>query len=454
MVIQAVAGKRNPITFSGGRMSENVAFISIYACYINIEHCLSDNMFFKRQDAVKPIPFAELGRFVSSLFDSHISKGIDSINRSITTIVDEAARFAALSEKFSASDTEPDIEFIEHMGIGFIKSQKDIYAKSLLSILQGAQSGERVVADTRYEEAKLRKEALESVMQEILKLNSKFSMILVAYPKQMDAFKRQFSRIEKLLKSINDQLKGMSGEVAAYNGIMGKIYEMADQIGAINEAAPGTATASVKEEGSEERLRAEIEALEKERSTYESKIHSLEDETNSIRHNLSSLLQPLLRAARIYDHESKSKIRISDLIRDIVGQMQGAVDYRAFEAELLKMQGYISSNPSKFKGHGTETMQITEAINGNVQGKLSRLNSLSNEVDAINGKIRELNGKIHERVSEKNKMEERLGEETDREEKLRNLRESLSGLKGEVERQCLNSYEAKIEITEIPHLGE
>ncbi len=406
-------------------------------------------MLFRRSkpEAVKPIQFAELERYIGSLFDSHVSKGINSVDKSISDLVAEAAKFAELSDKFYSSDIEPDMEFIEHMSSGFMKSQKDLYAKSLSSILHEVQSSAQIVANTRYEEAKLKKEAFELIMQEILRLNSKFSMILVGYPRQMDAFKRQFSRMDKLLKGINDQLKGMSQEVGAYNNIIEKVSMMEESISLIEEIGKmGGASGMIRDEASEEKLRSAISTIGTERSSYESKMHSFEEEAKLIRHNITSLLQPLSRAARIYDHETKGKVRMAEFISNPISLLQGGNSYHVFESELLKMKSYISSNASKFKGHEAEQAHIAAVIKGNMPEMLARLRSLSDNVNNTKEKIAALTSRIHEMTNEKNKLEEKFGEMADREEKLRKSHESMLTYKGEIEKLCLDAYRVKIEI--------
>ena len=408
-------------------------------------------MFFKKPDAVKLMQFTELKRYIDSLFDSQVSRVIDTVNKSLNALAAEVARFYELSEKFYSTDSESDMEFIEHMSSGFIKSQKALYSKSLSSILSGAQANMQVVADTHYEEVKLRKESFESIIQDILKLNSKFSMILVAYPKQMEAFKRQFSRMDKLLKSINEQLKGVSNEVGAYNSIMEKIAHMEEYIVSINEARAGNQASAInREEGYEEKLRNSISYIKSERSSYESKRHSAEEEANAIKHNIVSLLQPLSRAARIYDHESKGKIKIAEFISNPFNLLQGSDKCRTFEAELLKMQGYISSNPSKFKGYEAELTQISTVIKGNVPDMLARIQSFDKEIDATKEKIAALTAKIHETENEKSKLEEKFGEMVGKEEALRKASESMLKLKEEIEALCLNTYRVKLEITGMP----
>ncbi|MGC8537718.1 MAG: hypothetical protein ACP5MZ_01895 [Candidatus Micrarchaeia archaeon] len=408
-------------------------------------------MFFKKPDIVKQVPFTELARYMDSLFDSKISKVMDSVDRLVSSLSAEAARFAELSEKFSSTDLEPDMEYIEHMSEGFIKSQKATYSKSLYTILTERAGSIDAPADTKYERIKIKKEAYEYMLQEILKLNSKFSMILVGYSKQMDAFKRQFSRMDKILKGINEQLKGVSEEVGAYNHINDEIARMMANIELINELDSRKRGLKIdRNEKADEKLRNAISAIEAERSSYESKKRSLEEEEKAARHSITSLLQPLSRASRIYDHDSKGKVRITDCISDPFNLLCDSDNYRAFENELRKMREYILSNNSKFKGYESEVSHISDILDGDIPNMMAKLQRINSEIDAIKGHVSALSSKLHEMESEKNKAEERFGMLADQEEHLRKAYASVTDSKSKIEELCFEAYRVRLSITGLP----
>ncbi len=408
-------------------------------------------MFFKKPDIVKQVPFTELARYMDSMFDSKISKVMDSVERSISSLSEEAARFAELSEKFYSADLEPDMEYIEHMSEGFIKSQKATYSKSLYSILTERAGSIDAPADTRYERIKLKKEAYEYMLQEILKLNSKFSMILVGYSKQMDSFKREFSKIDKMLKGINDQLKGVSEEVDAYNRINEEIALMMANVESVNEASSRKSGLKIdRNEKADEKLRNAISAVEAERSSYESKMHSLEDEEKAMRHGIISILQPLSRASRIYDHESKGKVHITEFIGDPICLLSDIDNYHAFESELRKMREYILSNPSKFKGHESDASQISNAISSDIPRMMAKLQHIETEANAIKEHIAALSSKLHEMERERDKTEEKFGELADQDERMRKSYASIMDSKTKIERLCFEAYKARLSITGLP----
>ena len=408
-------------------------------------------MFFKKPDIIKQVPFTELARYTDSMFDSKISKVMDSVERSVSSLSEEAARFAELSEKFSSADLEPDMEYIEHMSEGFIKSQKATYSKSLYSILTERAGSIDAPADTRYERIKLKKESYEYMLQEILKLNSKFSMILVGYSKQMDAFKREFSKMDKILKGINDQMKGVSEEVDAYNQINEEIARMMANIESINEASSRKSGLKIdRNEKEDEKLRNAISSIESERSSYESKMHSLEDEEKAMRHRIVSILQPLSRASRIYDHESKRKVHITEFIGDPIHLLANTDNYNIFEAELRKMREYILSNSSKFKGHESDASQISDVLSSDIPSMMAKLQHVETEANAIKERIAGLSSKLHEIEREKDKTEERFGELADQEERLRKSYASIIDSKSKIERLCFEAYKSRLSITDLP----
>ncbi|EQD66970.1 hypothetical protein B2A_00912 [mine drainage metagenome] len=412
---------------------------------------MHDAMFFKKPEAVKSVRYYELMHYVNSLFDSQVSKTVTAVDRSLSTLMVEAEKFADLSEKFYSADAEPDMEFIEHMSEGFIKSQKMVYSKSLSAILSERSAAMRITADTKYDEAKSRKEAFESMLQEVLRLNSKFSMILVGYSRQMDAFKKQFSRMDRELKQINEQLKGESEAVEAYNSISDQVSHMLSEIDALSHIRARKENQKIDRNiGSDEKLRSAISAIEAERSSYGSEKRALDDEESRLRHRLISLMQPLSRASRIYDHEAKNKIKMADYIGDSIAHLQDKEACAVFEAELRKMNEYVSKNPSKFKDNEAVMAQISDVLSSGIQGSIERIHLLEEKIGAVKEKIRHADSRLHEVVSEKDKLEERFGELVYTEEQMNRSYNEVLDSKGRIERLCLSAYRVRLEITELP----
>lgn len=320
-----------------------------------------------------------------SRIDSRCTRIISGINSSKDALLSACDDFAQLSE-------EPDIEFRRITSTTYVKDLKTAYVTALKRTLQSSSGGTQHPTQYHLYEAELA--AADALINEVLRTNKKFKLVLDGYAKHLDKFKRAFSSIEAHTSELRLQIAAHSIDRDHYNELqahIARITALAEEQSALGkkirelenpgqEGAGGLADNPAKDSISQKRA----------------EIGSIAEEIAHIGSETSVLLSIIEKAARKHDYSSLSKKKLSSFIenRSLI-----STDYEAFLSEIGSLKKELEGGTIDIKNRD-EVLRAANAIaNGRIAEQMERQKILEGKKAAVEAELRGLE-RIEREISE------------------------------------------------------
>jgi len=406
-------------------------------------------MFFGKPE-VEYVQADSLGAYAAKLFDQKFSRVYERCDRALARIDSALEDFERACVELEHVEEEPDQEYIGRMSPNSVKEQKMRYTRALaaaISALRRSQSAATGV--TTYESIMKKKRLIEEFIEHALKLNASFRGVFIGYGNYFDNIKRSFKSVENSMSELKAELDKSADDFSNYQALRGAIEKLNSM-----EAELGSLSENKLESMQDSRLQSlqsvvdsEITDMDMKESRLLNDIESISKEEQSIITGINAVLKPLERAARKYDHEAKSRFKLSEAISKPIEMLGMPDSYALFKGALIDMQAKISSIEPNPKELELAKSQISMALSANIQDSILEIFKLRERKELLMQDLNIYNIKIGELKSRKKNEEEAKNAVVQSEERKAKLTSNIDALKGAIEGLFYSYYKKRIKIT-------
>lgn len=398
-------------------------------------------MFFGRGNASENVQLKELAGTLNRLFNEKLrlleAKGANLIKE----LKYNETEFVNACDDFEALSAEPDLDYIYTTNTGFIKSQKSSYAKNLKHIMSSTPIIDNPIIYSKYSAVLY---DTELKINSVLKNNSLFKMVVLAYANHLSNFKRVFSSMERLRNTIRREIENYNEEYSEYKTTMDNVQSllaMEEELHLIKENEQ-----TLKSKPSTHGLRSEEAELKEKITKKTLEIEEIDGKIAGISSRIEMLLSPLNRAARKYDHLSLEKTKLMDLMNDPVGKIATEQDYNKFADLVNGMKKEINLGRIDVKNTKEAEQQIAKIFNENLYALIQDKRSLSSRRSSIHEELRSFQA-IMQDIEENERREKSYADTiSDIAKRIGELQKSQSSLKNTTEALFLRCYKKRINI--------
>jgi hypothetical protein len=398
-------------------------------------------MFFGGDSELK-VELGHLNREVDKLFDKRVEKLSVKASRISDEINQAKLEFISACEEFDRITTEPDLENERWLNPHFIKSEKTIYIVTLRRIFDEKVD---ISGSTHYARYSSELSSIDSLIREMVKVNSRYKAVIYAYPNKFERFKRAQMRIEKLAASLKFELDRVKTEFSEYNEINGHlvtISEHSDELAA-SEKWLGQLESDASKKSVEKENMTDAESILASKRNELSAINRKREEISS---KTISLIMPLSQAARMYDHYSLKKRKISDIVAHPIEELGSEGVFDEFIGLLEDLKGAVGSKKIEVKKPDETLAQISKIKGTDIYEMLSALKLIEKEAQSTEAEIRFFERSLNDKKAERGAHETRLNAMNDMKNKIESLKSSLTREKNETEQLVMKYYKKRLVI--------
>ncbi len=404
-------------------------------------------MFFKRKDPQRNVHVGELKALKDQEFEHKIGAVLSYSNSIITKLEHSMDDFRELCENFALENPTVDNELIGNVSSATLASQKDAYVKAVLSIVNSTNAYKSTYA-TQYDLAYEKKSNFERALHEILQANSRFSIVILGYSGSMTKFKKQFSAMEKLSKELSMRMNSISSEVDERRAITAEIDKLLilleeldaakRNMGELEEIASGKYK---KEDRSDE-----IKRIETIISNKHNELRDLNLEIDQKAEMIKSLIAPLERAARKYDHGSGEKSTLSHFITDPIKNIMNEMDYSEFVGKLKKLRASLTGSSLMLKNSDNILDEISTVLDANIYEDIAFINSERKKADELKDEIGEYDYELQNMLKNYKTLKDSKDMLASANERISNVTADILSSKSTIESLFLKYYDTHINI--------
>lgn len=393
------------------------------------------------------ITLEELNPLLELLFERKLGQFTAQMAGESRELQNARSHFISACETFESLNAEPYTEDLYSVNINFVKNQKRIYAETLKRLAESIVLGSKGASNT-YEEYLLMVSKIESIMNEMLKANSAFKQVMYCYSNHLGDFKRAFSGLERITEMMKSELNKKAEEFSKYKAVkerVSKLYRGAEELAALKNNVDVVRTSSGLDLGTDsDKNTSELPSAI---ASKKSELSNLEGEISRMRKKAYSLVSPLEKASKKFDHSSASKRKLHTFVENPFNATQSEASYEEFRM-LVKNLG--------------DALNRREIDIRNVEGVSKAVSTiLSTDLYSIADSIRLLQEKRAQIANEtallekdmnlikevKESHERRIREIETMEGKAEELERSIGLVKNEIEKWIMDRYGKSVTIT-------
>lgn len=401
-------------------------------------------MFFGKSEAEK-VNSDSLEELLNSLF----TKKLGSFEPKAANLVKELntakLQFGEVCRRFGELDVEPYTEDLYSANINSIKTQKSLYSKALEHIADGLVLEHS--ASNPYTKYNMILSNLEENINEMLKSNSKFKLVVYCYSNHLGAFKKSFSYIERLRDLLKGEIERRSKEFSEYTTLAEHISQLmilGEELEAIQNSLASLENSPVHSDQSA--ITKEEDEIEKKLSSTRSELTDIENQISDTTNRISRLLSPLDKAARKFDHASEGKKQLHHFIENPSGTIRDESEYNGLIVLIKELKKSLDADKIDVKNKSEIATSIELLLNANIYSMINSLKPLEMKRSDLNGEIRSL-GRTHDSLTESTKTKEKsIHEKESMEKRAAELASSRVSKKAVLEDLFLGYYGKRISI--------
>ncbi len=387
----------------------------------------------------------DLEALLNDSFDAKISS-IDNRSSSLINSIEQAKNsFLSACDSFERSAKKPDMEMMwRATSEQHIADQKLQYIGALRRIIKSDTSAE---SKNLYSSYSSKLAQARTLLDEVLKINNKFRMVLEAYSNELNGFKNAFTTMERNVKELGARLDARAGELNEYTETMKEIEKLqafskeAEELQMIDKEM---------EQGGTDRDTAgadsPIDSLKRELADSRLQISTIDKAITDTKNNITARLAPLDKPARKYEH-GMSKMHLSYYLDDPAGRLLGNEALSEFSKHVASLRKEINENRIQVKNLQDTYHAADFVLNGSISALLDEIRILNGKRDAIHEKVESLERSVREieRVEgAKQRKVMAAGELKSRIEKVHSARNSA---KSNVESMFEKFYRKRVKVT-------
>ncbi len=336
----------------------------------------------------------------------------------------------------------PDLESIGMTGESVVSDRKRRYVLALRNVL--ASLGKELESESRetgYERFLHEKSVHERMISDVLRLNSDFKVVVLGYSDRMGAFKKAFSELERGVKDMATELGRGAISFDHYNTLKLHIENL---VGLKEEAETMSAFAeggsqTMQDDSSGEMLR-EMETLGARSRDLSAKENALSSKIRELSGNLESLLQPIERASRKYDHGKKENNRIGHFTSNPYTVDWEGGEYTRFIDLIKDLRTSVLNKAIDVKNDDGIVSRIDLIIDSRIVDMINEVKDIERERDEVRNEMRVCNSEIYS-LKEHTTKKKAEGEEREKMlKKAEDAKENVSEEKRAIERLFVEYY--------------
>ena len=399
-------------------------------------------MLFWRGVPEEEVKMSELEKLLDALFDKKLEKFAARTSRASGEITRVKQEFMLACDEFEKLSVEPDTDYVRLWNPGYIRNQKLVYVAAIRRIL-----GRDAVASgsTAYARSSSMLTDLDSLIEEIQKINEAFKPIVHAYHGHLGKFKNASVGLGAIATGLRYEIEKAGREADEYNSVKGCIFKLRALADEVDAAEEGLAALQGKQFSKKNR-KEEIKDAESRLSTKLEGLNAIKMEIGETASAIDSVLVPLEKAARIYDHFSGRKRKLSEIVTNPLQALGSGAGLAELNTMLDELDSSIKAGRLEIKNPDTVVAHISNAKNANLHDKISRLELLHSEEQTMKDEIRHLERLVEELNTEISTSEAHEKESVEQERRITELRSSLQEEKEVVEGLFVKYYKKKIAI--------
>ena len=396
-----------------------------------------------KAETVEP---GELRGLLNSLFERKLGAFGAKVGTTTRELRSEGQQFVDACERFKLLDAEPYTADIYAPNVGFIRSQKGLYADVLKRLAKNLVA-EPVKSDNAYEECRGAVSHTDKVTSEILKTNAQFRLVVHCYSNHLREFKRSFSSIERLVGLLKAELERKSGEFAEYRAVSESIsrfescgMELEETDRAIGELRKGLEPAAGAA------LDAGQRELTGKLAERRAELARMGGEASELQNRINLLAAPLERPSRKFDHLSARKRQLHHFIEDPIGTIRDEAEYGEFRALLQQLAEAVRSGAIDVKNREEVGRAASALLGSDLLSMASSFRSAQRETYGLNDEIRGLEGALSSLKEGKTASESAAHRIEALETRVRDIGRKREAEKDAIERLFLEGYGKRISV--------
>ncbi len=405
------------------------------------------SMFFRRKEPQRNVHVGELKALKEQEFERKIGDALSYLNSIIIKLEHSMNDFEGLCENFALENPAIDNELIGNVSNTTLASQKEAYVKAVLSIVNSTRAYKSAYA-TQYDLVHEKKSNFERVLHEILQANSRFSIVILGYSGSMTKFKKQFSAIEKLSKELGMKMNSISSEADERRAITAEIDRLLILLEELDAAKRNMGELEEISDGKykPEDKSDEIKRIDGIISIKRNELRDLHLQIDQKTEAVKSLIAPLERAARKYDHGSGEKSTLSHFITDPIKNIKNEIDYSEFVAKLKKLMDSVAGSSLALKNSENISEAISAVLDANVYDDIAFINSEMKRADEIKDEISEYDYELQNMLKSYKTLTDSKDMLASANERISNITADTLSSKSTIESMFLKYYSIQVAI--------
>jgi hypothetical protein len=395
---------------------------------------------------VENIEVASLHQMLNALFDKKLAKLESKASGIVKEMNSVRRQFLDACDRFEKLDAMPDTEDIYNPNINSIKTQKDLYARSIRKVIGDLQTATEGAQNTYERYARILAN-VESSNTEMLRTNARFRIVLHCYAKHLGGFKRSESDLEKLIAAMKNELERRGAELYEYNKVNDQILELRLRLDelhnlenrnkALGAGSARNISASIDRDESE--TASMLESKREEERTVSSQVADL----NSA---ITSLVAPLEKAAKKFDHMSTSKKQLHRLVSDAANTIGDESGYLEFMAMVKELKERLDEGKISVKNHDAVSSAAERLLDSDIYSMIKSVRSANERKRKMEADIANLKMEMNHIKSYRENTEKTVNSIEEMKKIISDVQGSMSYSKTAVEKSFLEHYGKRIRI--------
>jgi DNA repair exonuclease SbcCD ATPase subunit len=396
-------------------------------------------MLFGGRGRPENVKLQELGSLLDPLFKKKLGQFVPLTVSTIGDLERAKRQFIVACDEFEKSDPEPYTEDLYTVNINFIKAQKNLYAQTLRRLASSLVVKPEGAVNI-YESYMLIASNLESVMNGMLKANATFKQVVHCYSNSLGNFKKAFSNIERLTATIRNELEKESGEFSRYKEVKELASRLNQNIMELESLKNNVETLKKILETGSGATEANSLDISKSLESKRSELSGVTSEILRTHVRMESLISPLGRAAKKFDHISLSKRKLHPFIENPLNSIENDVSCNEFRSLVNALKEAVDGGSIDVKNKAEVSRAISNVLGTDLLSISGSLKSLEQRRRDIEGEIGVLERSLNA-LKDSSASRERQRREMERmEEKAREVGNDRDSAKSKIEKLFSDYY--------------
>ncbi len=380
-------------------------------------------MFFGGSKEPESIAIENLAPVLRDEFNRKLSRLESKAAGIVTGIASSVKDFVAACDAFRNLEKEPDLEYVRTTSSTYVKDQKNSYS-NLLSRMISNDTKEDARYETIYDRYYEVVQRTGAFLNDILKANAQFKMVLDAYPNDLNKFKKSFSSIELQWRMLKTELEARNMDFKEYHETLGKIQALM----ALIDEAKTIESAMAELEGAPQHAvkKEEVEGLAGKIASIRSQEQAINRKISEVNSEIGILIHTIEKPARKHDYLSLYKPKLTPLLDD-PSSLRNEDKYSEFYKQIGEISGEVEKGTIAVKNMSEVRDALEKILEGRLKSMLDEVTDLESNKLPLDAELRDLERMKHE-------MENLLNGDSQRESALAGMRNRSVSVKEDIEK--------------------